>query len=52
MQAVQAEVPVVSALKDPATHPVHTADEDAVATFPYLPAVHTVQAEVPVIRAL
>ncbi len=49
---MQADVPVVSALKDPATHPVHTADVDAVATVPYLPTVHTVQAEVPVVRAL
>ena len=42
MQAMQAGVPVVSALKDPATHPVHTAEVDAVATLPYLPAAHAV----------
>ena len=43
-QAVQADVPVVSALYAPVKHPVHTADVDAVATLPYKPTVHAVHA--------
>ena len=43
-QAVQADVPVITALYAPATHAVHTADVDAVATLLYAPAVHAVHA--------
>jgi len=52
MQAVQAEVPVVSAEYAPEAHPVHTADVAAVAWAPYAPAAHEVQPDDPVVRAL
>ena len=49
---MQADVPEVSALYEPATHAVHTADVLAEPTAPKDPAAHTVQADVPVARAL
>ena len=49
---MQADVPVVSALYEPATHDVHTADVLAEPTAPKYPAAHTVHADVPVARAL
>ncbi len=42
MHVVQPEEPVVSALKKPTRHAVHTADELAVATVPYMPAAQAV----------
>ena len=52
MHAVHTEVPVASALYLPAAHAVHTKDEDAVDTLPYMPAVHAVQPDVHVVSAL
>ena len=49
---MHADVPVVSALYEPATHAAHTTDVLAEPTAPKYPAAHTVQADVPVARAL